>query len=439
MTTNLEQDVLARIAQARAAATTLAFSAHELRCKAIRRAAELLQERMEDILAANAEDLKAAEPMLASGELSDSAYQRLKLNQVKVEEMIRGLESVVELPDPLAKLQIRRQLDEGLVLERRPVPLGVLAVIFESRPDAAVQISSLAIKSGNAALLKGGRESAHSVACLVGLMKQGLEEAGLSQDALVILENRASIDILLQQNQSVDLVIPRGSSELVRSIQARTRIPVLGHAEGICHMYLDAKADPSMAVRLVRDAKLQYPAACNAVETVLIHEAVAMDLVPRLVADLTPRGVELRGCETTRGIATMVQPATEADWDTEYGAPILALKVVKDLNEALDHIRAHSSGHTECIITEDAAAAERFLNEVDAAGVYHNASTRFADGFRYGFGAEVGISTARIHARGPVGLEGLLIYKYVLRGHGHEVAPYCGEGALPLHADDLPL
>lgn len=438
MTTNLEQEVLARIADARAAATTLAFSSHEVRCKAIGRAAELLRERMDDILVANAEDLKAAEPMLASGELSDSAYQRLKLNPVKVEEMIRGLESVVALSDPLAKLQIRRQLDEGLVLERRPVPLGVLAVIFESRPDAAVQISSLAIKSGNAALLKGGRESSNSVACLVGLMQQGLKEAGLSENALVILENRASIDILLQQNQSVDLVIPRGSSEMVRSIQARTRIPVLGHAEGICHMYLDKDADQAMAVRLVRDAKLQYPAACNAVETVLIHEGAAT-LLGKLVLDLLPRGVELRGCPRCLALVPQLKPATEADWDTEYGAPILALKLVKDMDEALAHIRAHSSGHTECIITEDAEAAERFLNEVDAAGVYHNASTRFADGFRYGFGAEVGISTARIHARGPVGIEGLLIYKYVLKGHGHEVAPYCGEGAKPLHADDLPL
>nr|WP_320131243.1 glutamate-5-semialdehyde dehydrogenase [uncultured Holophaga sp.] len=439
MNSELETEVLARIGEARAAATTLAFSPHEARCAAIRRAAELLSERMEEILAANALDLQEAEPMRASGELSDSAYQRLKLDRVKVEEMIRGLESVVALADPLAKVQIRRQLDEGLVLERRPVPLGVLAVIFESRPDAAVQISSLAIKSGNAALLKGGRESAHSVACLVSLMQQGLEEAGLSRNALVILENRASIDILLQQSQSVDLVIPRGSSQLVRSIQARTRIPVLGHAEGICHMFLDRSADKSMAVRLVRDAKLQYPAACNAVETVLIHEAIALEMIPMLVADLTPRGVELRGCAATLAIAPMVKPATDADWDTEYGAPILALRIVKDLDDALAHIRAHSSGHTECIITEDALSADRFIREVDAAGVYHNASTRFADGFRYGFGAEVGISTARIHARGPVGLEGLLIYKYVLQGHGHEVAPYCGEGAKPLHADDLPL
>jgi len=439
MTTNLEQEVLAKVAEARAAATTLAFSPHDLRRRALVRAAELLQEKLPEILAANAEDLLEATPMLASGELSDSAYQRLKLDRVKVEEMIRGIQSVADLPDPLARLQMRRQLDEGLMLERRPVPLGVLAVIFESRPDAAVQISSLAIKSGNAALLKGGRESAHSVACLVGLMKQGLREAGLSENALVILEGRASIDILLQLNQSVDLVIPRGSTELVRSIQARTRIPVLGHAEGICHMYLDAEADQAMAVRLVRDAKLQYPAACNAVETVLIHEAVAVDVIPKLVGDLMPRGVELRGCEAARAIVPLLKSATAADWDTEYGAPILALKVVKDLDEALTHIRQHGSGHTECIVTDNPGTAERFLNEVDAAGVYHNASTRFADGFRYGFGAEVGISTARIHARGPVGLEGLLIYKYVLRGHGHEVAPYCGEGAHPLHADDLPL
>jgi glutamate-5-semialdehyde dehydrogenase len=236
----------------------------------------------------------------------------------------------------------------------------------------------------------------------------------------------------------VDLVIPRGSKALVQHIQASTRIPVLGHADGICHMYLDASADPAMAVALVRDAKLQYPAACNAVETVLVHERAAPRLLPLLAEDLLARGVELRGCERCRVLAAGLLAASEADWDAEYGEPILALKVVRNLDEALAHIRAHGSGHTESIITGEAGAAERFLAEVDAASVFHNASTRFADGFRYGFGAEVGISTGRIHARGPVGLEGLLSHRYLLRGSGQRVEDYAGPLARPFKHLDLP-
>ena len=242
-----------------------------------------------------------------------------------------------------------------------------------------------------------------------------------------------------QRPDLVDLVIPRGSNALVQSIQAATRIPVLGHAEGICHMVLDAAADPTRAVALVRDAKLQYPSACNAVETVLIHRQAASRLLPALVADLRPRGVDLRGCPACRALVPDLAEAGEADWDTEYGAPILALRVVADLDEALAHIRAHGSGHTEAIVTEDPGAAARFLAEVDAAGVFHNASTRFADGFRYGFGAEVGISTGRIHARGPVGLEGLLSYRYLLRGSGQGVEDYSGPSARPFSHVDLPL
>ena len=414
--------VRAKARNARLASNLLGRASLEARNGALRRAAAALLANQDALLAANALDVAEGELLLAAGELDPPAFQRLKLDPAKVADMARGLEAVADLPDPLGRVDLRRLLDDGLLLERVTVPLGVLAVIFESRPDAAVQIGALAIKSGNAALLKGGREAAHSVRALVGLLRGALAASGLPEDALQLLADRAEVDTLLTLDEDVDLVIPRGSSALVRAIKARTRIPVLGHAEGICHLYLDAAAEPGMAVALVRDAKLQYPAACNAVETVLVHAACAPALLPLLAADLA--GVELRGCPRCRALVPALLPATEADWDTEYGAPILALKVVDDLDDALAHIRAHGSGHTEAIVTGDPDAAARFLREVDAAGVYHNASTRFADGYRYGFGAEVGISTSRIHARGPVGLEGLVTVKYLLRGHGQCVSDY---------------
>lgn len=386
------------------------------------------------VLAANAEDLRASE-----GQIDASTRQRLVLDGTKLGAMIDGVRAVAALPDPLHRVQLRRQLDEGLELTRVSAPLGVLCVVFEARPDALIQIGALALKSGNAALLKGGTEARASNEALLAVLQAALRETGLPEAALQGLPDRAAVATLLQRPDLVDLVIPRGSRDLVTSIQAATRIPVLGHADGLCHMYLDAAADAAMAVALVRDAKLQYPSACNSVETVLVHREAAARLLPALAEDLGPRGVELRGCAASRGLVPELAEAAAADWDTEYGVPILAVKVVADLDEALAHIRAHGSGHTECIVTEDAAAAARFLAEVDAAGVFHNASTRFADGFRYGFGAEVGISTGRIHARGPVGLEGLLSYRYLLRGHGQRVADYSGPGARPFTHRDLPL
>jgi glutamate-5-semialdehyde dehydrogenase len=417
--------------RARAASGLLALAPLKARNEALLRAASLLRERTPALLEANAADLAAA------GNLEPASLQRLNLDAAKVEDLARGLEALAALPDPLGRVDLRRLLDEGLVLERLTVPLGVLGVIFESRPDAAVQIGALAIKSGNAALLKGGREAAQSVALLAALLREGLEASGLPADALQLLRDRADVDELLVLDGDVDLLIPRGSSALVRDIRARTRIPVLGHAEGVCHLYLDAAADPAMAVALVRDAKLQYPAACNAVETVLIHRDCAPALLPLLAEDLGSRGAELRGCERCLALAPGLRPAGTSDWGREFGAPILALRVVDGLDGALAHIRAHGSGHTEAIVTADAAVAGRFLREVDAAGVYHNASTRFADGYRYGFGAEVGISTSRIHARGPVGLEGLVTVKYLLRGEGHCVADYGAGGARQFRHQDV--
>ena len=419
---------------ARNASRQLATTTSEQRSTVLHLLADQLERRASALLAANAEDVLAA-----AAAVDASTLQRLELDGAKLAAMVQGVRSVAALPDPLHRVQLRRKLDEGLELTRVTCPLGVLCVIFESRPDALIQISALALKSGNAVLLKGGSEARRSNAALLDAIQDALREAGLPEAAVQGLPDRAAVAALLQRPDLVDLVIPRGSNALVQSIQAATRIPVLGHAEGICHMFLDAAADTAMAVALVRDAKLQYPSACNAVETVLIHRQAAARLLPALVDDLGTRGVELRGCSACQALVPSLKAATDADWDTEYGAPILALKVVADLDEALAHIRAHGSGHTEAIVTDNPAAAARFLAEVDAAGVFHNASTRFADGFRYGFGAEVGISTGRIHARGPVGLEGLLSYRYLLRGSGQRVEDYSGPSARPFSHLDLPL
>jgi len=424
-----DQRIRARAVQARAASRQLASSAAEARDQALRAAAAILLERSEAVIQANAEDCAQAEG------LSPAARARLKVDSAKLAEMARGLEAVASLPDPLGRVRLRRLLDDGLELTQVTCPLGVLAVIFESRPDALLQIGSLAIKSGNAALLKGGREALNTNQLLAEVLHQGLAAAGLPEAAVQLLDGREDVDALLAMDDLVDLVIPRGSTALVRHIQAHTRIPVLGHAEGICHIYLDPSADAAKAVRIVRDAKVQYPSACNAVETLLVHRD-ARTVLGLVAEDLRAHGVELRGCPRARAALPWMAAATEADWDTEYGEPILAVRIVDSLDEAVAHIHAHGSGHTEAIVAEDPQAAARFLAEVDASGVYHNASTRFADGYRYGFGAEVGISTGRLHARGPVGLDGLLSTKYLLRGDGHRVSDYAGDGARPfLHRD----
>jgi len=427
-----DQQIRDRARLARAASRRLASAPAGARDQALRAAAERLMERAEAVLQANAEDCAQADS------LSPASASRLKVDGAKLKEMARGLEAVAALADPLGRVRLRRLLDEGLELTQVTCPLGVLGVVFEARPDALLQIGSLAIKSGNAALLKGGSEAVRTNQVLAGILREGLAAAGLPEDAIQLLGGREDVDALLALDDLVDLVIPRGSSALVRHIQAHTRIPVLGHAEGICHIYLDAGADPAKAVAVVRDAKLQYPAACNAVETLLVHRD-ATGLLVLVAEDLRARGVELRGCPRALAVLPWLVPATDEDWDTEYGEPILAIRVVDDLDQAIAHIHAHGSGHTEAILTEDPAAAARFLAEVDAAGVYHNASTRFADGYRYGFGAEVGISTSRIHARGPVGLDGLLSCRYLLRGDGHQVADYSGSNPRPFLHRDLDL
>lgn len=408
-----------RARAARDAQRRLGAAAGERRSAALERLAGLLAEREEAILAANREDVEAAR---AAG-LAAPLLHRLGLSADKLATLRRGVETVAAEPDPLGRPTRRTELDEGLVLTRVTSPLGVLLIVFESRPDAVIQIGSLAIRSGNAVLLKGGSEAERSNRALVACLRDALEAAGLPADAVQGVEGRAAVAGLLALDRLIDLVIPRGSSGLVESIQNSTRIPVLGHAEGICHLYLDAAADPTMAARLAVDGKCDYPAACNATETLLVHR----DFLPRLrpVGEaLLDRGVVLKADEEARAVLPEAEPAAEADFDREWGDLTLAVKTVGSLDEAIDHIHRHGSAHTDAIVTADSEAARRFLAAVDSASVFHNASTRFADGYRYGLGAEVGIATGRLHARGPVGAEGLLTYRWLLEGTGQAAGDY---------------
>ena len=341
-----------------------------------------------------------------------------------------------KLADPLGEITIHRELDRGLVLKRMSCPLGVLGVIFEARPEALIQITSLAIKSGNVVILKGGKEAIRSCQILVEVIKKGLVKTKVNADAIQLLTTREEIKELLTLDQYVDLIIPRGSNEFVRYIQQNTQIPVLGHADGVCHLYLDETADFNKAIAITVDSKTQYPAACNAIETLLVHEKIADELLPKLAVALSDKKVILKGDQKTQLIITVL-PATEADWQTEYSDLILSIKIVSNLEDAIAHIHRYGSKHTEGIVTENPEAATQFCNQVDAAGVFQNCSTRFADGFRYGFGAEVGISTQKMPPRGPVGLEGLVTYKYQLIGEVHLVETYSGTEAKPFTHQDL--
>lgn len=382
-----------------------------------------LSAREEDILDANAADLRAADDAGLEGPLRN----RLALSPSKLATLRDGVSTLAAQRDAIGRPLRRTELDEGLVLTQVQSPLGVLLVIFESRPEAVIQIGALALRTGNGVLLKGGREAAHSNRVLVEVLREALTEAGLPANAVAGVEGREAVAELLALPESIDLVIPRGSGELVRTIQGSTRIPVLGHSEGICHLYLDRAADPTMAAHLAVDGKCDYPSACNATETLLVHQ----DFLPQLplVGDaLVSAGVVLRADPRARTALPRAEAATDPDWRTEYGDLILAVRVVSDLDDAISHIARFGSAHTDAIVTDDDEAAARFLREVDSASVFHNASTRFADGFRYGLGAEVGISTSRIHARGPVGAEGLLTTRWLLRGQGNAAGDYGPNG-----------
>ena len=422
----------------RAAALALATLPTSARDEAIEAIARALEDSAADILAANLADREAAE---ADG-ISPSLYARLKMDETKLRGEIAGVRDVGRLPDPVGARQIHRRLDDDLTLERVAVPVGVLGVIFEARPDAVIQISSLAVKSGNGVILKGGREAVRSCQAIVAAVRKGLEHTRVSPEAVQLLTTREETVELLKLDRYVDLIIPRGSNSFVRFVQDNTRIPVLGHADGICHVYVDAAAHIEKAVPIAVDSKIQYPAACNAAETMLVHRDIAATFLPAAGAALDAAGVSLRADERSLRILSEagidgVEPATEDDWRTEYSALVLSVKVVDSLEEAVDHINTYGSRHTDAILTEDDGAAAAFIAAVDSAGVFHNCSTRFSDGFRYGFGAEVGISTQKLPPRGPVGLEGLVTYKYVLRGDGHIVATYSGADARPFSHRDL--
>jgi len=389
--------------------------------------ASALEQSAAELFAANQQDMRSATSRSADDALPASTLSRLHLTENKLREMAEQVRSVAALPDPLNRKLDAIELDKDLNLEKISVPLGVLAVIFEARPDAVTQIASLALKSGNAVILKPGHEVEHTAKTIVRVLRAALADEGISEDVISLVLGRESVADLLAMHDLVDMVIPRGSKSLVEYVQANTRIPVLGHSEGICHIYVDRAADQELSLRVIADAKLDYPAACNAVEAVLVHRDIAQEFLPKLLTRLREREVVIHGDQQVRGVNNEVQPV--ASWHCEYGEPELAVGVVESLDAAINHIHKHGSSHTESILTEDADAAEKFLREVDAAGVFHNASTRFADGFRYGFGAEVGISTSKLHARGPVGLDGLTTYKYVLRGHGQVAGDYRGTNA----------
>ena len=427
-TTAVERDTDELIEGSQRAALRLANADEATRDDALRSIADALRANEEAILEANARDVEAAGEMLERGEYTQALVDRLKLDAAKLEEIAGMVESVAEQADPLGRTLAARELDEGLELYRVSVPIGVVATVFESRPDALVQIAALALKSGNAVILKGGSEASESNRVLHRVIREAT--ADLPDGWAGLVEAHEEVDRLLERDDAVDLVMPRGSSEFVSYIQDNTQSPVLGHTEGVCHVYVDDDADLEMAADVAFDAKVQYPAVCNAVETLLVNESVAPDLLPDLVARYEAAGVELRGDAAAREIVD-VGAATDDDWETEYGDLELSIKLVDDVYDAVEHVNAHGSKHTESIVTENRAAAEAFMTGIDAASVLHNASTRFADGYRYGLGAEVGISTGKVHARGPVGLEGLTTYKYYLEGDGHLVASYSGEDALP--------
>lgn len=408
-----------RVAAAHAAAKRLAATSAAARNEALQRIGAALQGRRDEIIAANVADLERAD----RDGLAAPLYKRLRFDEKKLTQAVTGVTSVASLPDPVGTELLRRELDDGLILRKRTSPIGVIAMIFESRPDALIQIASLALKSGNAIVLKGGSEAMESNRVLARVITEATESV-VPEGWIQLIETREDVGELLQLDDLVDLMIPRGSNEFVRYIMDHTRIPVLGHADGICHVYLDRAADEETAVAVTVDSKTQYVAVCNAAETLLVHKDVAETLLPVVVDALQAKGVEIRGCERTRSIVAGVAEADESDWSAEYLDMVIAVRVVSSEEEAIDHINRYGSGHTDAIVTTDDEAAERFFTAVDSASVMRNASTRFADGFRYGLGAEVGISTGKIHARGPVGVEGLVSYKWIVSGNGHVVSDY---------------
>jgi len=423
-------DLLKKADQVRLASATMSQAKNQIRIKALNLMADYLEKNSKEILDANHEDYNRAEKK----GISKPLLSRLKLSKEKLSLGIEGVRKVGYLSDPLGQIQIKRELSRGLILERKTVPIGVLGVIFESRPDAVMQISSLAIRSGNGVILKGGSEANFTNIAISSALQEGLNKVGLDDNAICLLTSREESMAMLNLEKIINLIIPRGSNELVKFIQENTRIPVLGHADGICHLFIDKEANLEMALSVALDSKIQYPAACNALETLLIHKDIAPVFLKRAIPLFKSNNVNLVG--DTKSLALGIESeANHEDWKTEYLDLILSIKIVDHLDEAVAHIQEYSSKHTDGIITDNTLSANKFMNEVNSSGVFHNCSTRFADGFRYGFGAEVGISTQTLPPRGPVGLEGLVTYKYFLRGEGNIVDDFSSGKSNYTHID----
>ncbi len=434
----MSQNLITKVKAAREASIAMASIPTGIKNKALESMASALDNNREKIISANKKDIEAAEKLVNEGKLSKALVKRLKVDDVKIDEMIAGIKDVIKLEDPIGKTLSAIELDNGLELYQVSCPIGVIAVIFESRPDVVPQIMALCLKSGNATLFKGGSEAQHSNRAIFDILVKAIESTqGMPSGGFALMETREEVNEILRLNEYIDLIIPRGSNQFVRYIQENTKIPVLGHSEGICHVYVDSKADLKKAIDICYDAKVQYPAVCNAMETLLVHKDIAERFLPEMGKKFNEAGVELRCDEIAfkllkdQGFLKAILRATEEDWRTEYNDLILSIKVVESLEEGIAHINKYGSHHTDAIVTEDKANAYKFLELVDSSSVMWNASTRFSDGFRYGKGAEVGISTNKIHARGPVGMEGLTIYKYILLGNGNKVADYTGKHAKP--------
>lgn len=417
MSESLQQNVLAIGMRAREASRELGRAETQSKNKALHAMAHRLEAAIPSLIEENAKDLDAGR---AKG-LDAALLERLELNENRIRAMAQGVREVAALPDPVGAVSDLTYRPSGIQVGKMRVPLGVIGIIYESRPNVTADAAALCLKSGNATILRGGSESIHSNKAIASCIREGLNDAGLSENCVQLIEttDRAAVGELLKLDRHVDVIIPRGGKGLIERIIADSRIPVIKHLDGICHVYIDDRCDPEKALRIAINAKTHRYGVCNAMETLLVHEAVAKHVLPQLADALLEKGVELRGCPKTLQWISAAVPASEADWDTEYLAPILSIRVVEDLDDAMAHIAAHSSGHTESIVTEDYSRARRFLREVDSSSVMVNASTRFADGFEYGLGAEIGISTDKLHARGPVGLEGLTTQKFVVLGDGH--------------------
>ncbi|NJD51723.1 MAG: glutamate-5-semialdehyde dehydrogenase [Candidatus Methanoperedens sp.] len=432
----MSNDIITRVTLAKSASIPLASVSGAVKNSALAAMAQALDSNREKIISANTKDISAAEKLADAGKLSRSLVKRLKVDDTKIDEMIAGVRDVMKFDDPVGKTLSALELDSGLELYQVSCPIGLIGVIFESRPDVVPQIMSLCLKSGNATIFKGGSEAGNSNRAIFDVLVRAIESTEcMPHGAFALMETREEVNEMLKLDDYINLIIPRGSNEFVKYIQDNTRIPVLGHSSGICHVYVDKEADMKKALDVCYDSKVQYPAVCNAMETLLIHRDITGTFLPNMGKKYDAAGVELRCDERSfnilqnMGFLKAIIHATEEDWKTEYNDLILSIKIVDSTEEAIDHINKYGSHHTDAVITENNATASRFIDLVDSSSVMWNASTRFADGFRYGKGAEVGISTNKIHARGPVGMEGLLIYKYALLGNGHKVADYVGKNA----------